>query len=112
MIVAGNVLPQSRIYDTLPLLLHHIPHTASTYGANCVGLTIIADLRHATRSTLHLVTDIGTLTLSTEVAVGECSGLCSVTISHIGRVERAVPRRGTIVVSLGLVTSKMLPTRG
>ena len=70
MVVAGNVLPQSRIYDTLPLLLHHIPHTAGTSGAACVGLTTIAYLRHAARSARHLVTDIGTLTLSTEVAVG------------------------------------------
>ena len=31
-----------------------LPHTAGTYGTACVGLTIIACLRHAARSTRHL----------------------------------------------------------
>ena len=31
-----------------------LPHTDGTYGTACVGLTIIACLRHAARSTRHL----------------------------------------------------------
>ena len=33
---------------------YSLPHTAGTYGTACVGLTIIACLRHAARSTRHL----------------------------------------------------------
>ena len=39
-----------RIYDTLSLLLKSLPHTASTSGTNCVGLTTIVPLRGTARS--------------------------------------------------------------
>ena len=76
---------------------YSLPHTAGTYGTACVGLTIIACLRHAARSTRHLTAPLLATATNSRPTPHCPSTLDSRPLTLAPRLSYLVPRTSSLL---------------
>ena len=108
-------VPQSRIYDTLQVWGVSLPQVGNIFDVTNPGLTTIAYLRHAARSTRPTDASVATSSTATSTARSTRHNAGERQRCHPlppWRAERAVPRRGTIVVSPTQLVPEVLAVWG